>query len=77
MKCRLLSRGMRSAALLLLMIAIPSLGRANPDEAGSPKDAKAILNKVVRAVASNRAQLKDVRAEILGRHREPSGRQAH
>ncbi len=64
MKCRLLSTVRRAAMLCLFAIVIWYLGRANAEDR-PPKETKAILAKVVRAVASNQAQLKDVRAEIL------------
>jgi hypothetical protein len=51
--------------LLPALIALFGLGRAYADDPHPPVDGKAILNKVVRAVANNRAQLTDVRAEIL------------
>ncbi len=49
----------------LLTLTLLGVGRANAEDPHSSNDARAILEKVVRAVASNRAQLQDVRAEIL------------
>jgi hypothetical protein len=66
MRCRLRSGTMRNVASVpFVAIAILAFGRANADDPLSPKEAKAILEKVVRAVATNRAQLTDVRAEIV------------
>lgn len=65
MNRRLLSSITAIAMSSSLAIVIPSLGRARAEETRPPHEAKAILERIVRAVASNRAQLRDVRAEIL------------
>ncbi|HEV8002296.1 MAG TPA: hypothetical protein VGP63_20565 [Planctomycetaceae bacterium] len=65
MKCLFLSIAQWAPILFWCAIVILSLDSASAEEAPPQKDGKAILDKVVRAVASNRAQLKDVRAEIL------------